>query len=291
MLLYRDVARTEAGIGTLHDVTAGHLGRSTRHNEFLRPQGYGDELRAALRAGTSTWGVVSLFRDAGRRPFSRDEVAVMRNVGPKVAAALRRFAIAEAPAPTESDAPGTVLYSIDGDLLSMDHQADRWLSEVAGADWKTNPGANSSIICSTLALAVPRGRDAVTEPAFGRLRSASGRWLVLQASCLTSPDGVPTMIALSVGPAKSSQIAPIVVEAYGLTVRERQITEAVARGLSNVEMAEQLFLSPHTVRDHLKAIFAKVGVSSRGELVAKVFAEHYGPGLHNEERPAVHAFF
>ena len=34
------------------------------------------------------------------------------------------------------------------------------------------------------------------------------------------------------------------------------------------------------MRDHLKAIFAKVGVASRGELVAKLFAEHYYPGIH-----------
>jgi hypothetical protein len=31
------------------------------------------------------------------------------------------------------------------------------------------------------------------------------------------------------------------------------------------------------VRDHVKAIFHKVGVSCRGELVAKLFAEHYEP--------------
>jgi DNA-binding NarL/FixJ family response regulator len=73
---------------------------------------------------------------------------------------------------------------------------------------------------------------------------------------------------------------PVVVEAYCLTTREQQITQALARGLSNVEIAAELFLSAHTVRDHLKAIFAKVGVGSRGELVAKLFAEHYGPALH-----------
>jgi DNA-binding CsgD family transcriptional regulator len=39
----------------------------------------------------------------------------------------------------------------------------------------------------------------------------------------------------------------------------------------------ELHLSPHTVRDHLKAIFAKVDVASRGELSAKLFAEHYAP--------------
>jgi hypothetical protein len=45
---------------------------------------------------------------------------------------------------------------------------------------------------------------------------------------------------------------------------------------------------PYTVRDYVKTIFEKVGVSSRGELVAKLFAEHYAP-IHTEpgarERP------
>ena len=40
-------------------------------------------------------------------------------------------------------------------------------------------------------------------------------------------------------------------------------------------MAQDLFLSPHTVRDHVKAAMAKVGVNSRGELVAALFERHY----------------
>jgi DNA-binding CsgD family transcriptional regulator len=74
-------------------------------------------------------------------------------------------------------------------------------------------------------------------------------------------------------PAKASEIASIVVEAYRLTGREVQVARLVARGLSTNEIASTLFLSPHTVRDHLKAIFQKVGVSSRGELTSKLFAE------------------
>lgn len=51
----------------------------------------------------------------------------------------------------------------------------------------------------------------------------------------------------------------------------------IARGLTTGEIAARLFLSPHTVRDHVQAIFDKVDVSSRGELVAKLFAEHHAP--------------
>ncbi|HJQ07508.1 MAG TPA: helix-turn-helix transcriptional regulator [Nocardioides sp.] len=288
VLLFRDIARTETGVGTLADVTGGHLGRSTRHNEFLQPQGYDDELRATMRAGSSTWGVVSLFRDRGRARFDQDETTLLRQLGPIIATGLRRLALLESPPPTDQDAPGTALYSIDGELISLDAQAERWLNEFAGPDWMSKP-VSTSIMSATLARARP-GKEAGVQAA-ARLRTPAGRWLVLRASCLASPSGVPTGLALSVGPAKSSQIAPIVVEAYGLTPRERQITEGVARGLSNAEMADQMFLSPYTVRDHLKAIFAKVGVGSRGELVAKLFAEHYGPAMHADGQDGVHAFF
>jgi len=51
-----------------------------------------------------------------------------------------------------------------------------------------------------------------------------------------------------------------------LTPQERQVARFVAQGLSNRDVAAQLFLSPRTVDFHLRNVFAKVGVSSRAEL-------------------------
>jgi DNA-binding NarL/FixJ family response regulator len=84
---------------------------------------------------------------------------------------------------------------------------------------------------------------------------------------------------LVIEPAKASEILPIVIQAYGLTPREVQVTGLAARGLSTNEIASRLVLSRHTIRDHLKAVFEKVGVCSRGELTSKLFAEHYRPPL------------
>jgi DNA-binding NarL/FixJ family response regulator len=62
-----------------------------------------------------------------------------------------------------------------------------------------------------------------------------------------------------------------------LSPREQEITELIAQGLGAGEIAHRLHLSTHTLRDYVKAIFEKVHVSSRGELVAKLFADHYAP--------------
>ena len=128
------------------------------------------------------------------------------------------------------------------------------------------------------ARAVGEGRERA--PSRIRLRNRRGRWLVLHASPLTGPGtNEGGSVALVIEAAKSAEIAPIIIEAYSLTSRERDVLGAIARGSSTAEIAAELFLSPHTVRDHVKAIFEKVGVRSRGELVATVFADHYAqPG-------------
>ena len=52
-----------------------------------------------------------------------------------------------------------------------------------------------------------------------------------------------------------------------LTAQEAQVAALVASGLSNRDVAAQLFLSPRTIDFHLRNIFAKTGVSSRGQLI------------------------
>jgi DNA-binding CsgD family transcriptional regulator len=59
-----------------------------------------------------------------------------------------------------------------------------------------------------------------------------------------------------------------------LSKREKEIVSALAEGQTNREIAEQLGLSPHTVKNYLFRIFDKLGVSSRVELLSLTMTNH-----------------
>jgi DNA-binding NarL/FixJ family response regulator len=75
------------------------------------------------------------------------------------------------------------------------------------------------------------------------------------------------------GPEARGTDAPPVNSAM-LTHRESEIVALVSQGLQNKQIADKLFISHVTVRHHLTSIFAKVGVSSRLELI--IYAYNHG---------------
>jgi DNA-binding CsgD family transcriptional regulator len=115
------------------------------------------------------------------------------------------------------------------------------------------------------------------------VRTRSGRWLLLYGTPLSGgPEG---RVAVVVQPAPAAEVAPLVALAYGLSERERQVTRLCLQGRSTRQMAAELHVSPYTVQDHLKAVFRKTGVRSRGELLGQVFLEHYVPRWERATEP------
>jgi DNA-binding CsgD family transcriptional regulator len=94
-------------------------------------------------------------------------------------------------------------------------------------------------------------------------------------------------VAVIVEPAHPARISPLLMAAYGLSDREQEIARLVLGGAATSEIAHVLQISPHTVQQHLKAIFEKTGVRSRRELVTRVFFSHYEPRLRDNEQRAL----
>ena len=56
-------------------------------------------------------------------------------------------------------------------------------------------------------------------------------------------------------------------EIHRISKREKEIAELILQGKSNKEIEHQLFISPHTVKNHIYSLYQKAGVKSRGQLV------------------------
>jgi DNA-binding CsgD family transcriptional regulator len=61
-----------------------------------------------------------------------------------------------------------------------------------------------------------------------------------------------------------------VLDHYGVTKRERQIVQKICLGKTNKQIAEELFISLQTVKDHTHRIYSKIGVNSRMQLVQMI---------------------
>jgi DNA-binding CsgD family transcriptional regulator len=119
-----------------------------------------------------------------------------------------------------------------------------------------------------------------------RVRTRSGTWAVLHGACLTS-SGAPR-IAVIVEPAHPARIYPLLMAAYALTEREKDVTRLVLQGAPTTQIAAELTVSAHTVQQHLKAIFDKTGVHSRRDLVGKIFFNYYEPRFRDNEARVRH---
>ncbi|MFH8869840.1 LuxR C-terminal-related transcriptional regulator [Streptomyces griseus] len=278
--LFRDLAQASVPVAGLRQTTGDLPARSTLYQTFMRPRGLQDELRAVLRVGGHSQGHISLFRAEGRPAFDDAETQLVASVLTPLAKQLRSFAEpAPQPLPDAPHGPGLLLFDAGGGLLSVNDDALAYLDTLPEGPAVPSPqGIRVPAWVQATAMkarAVAQERD--RGQARARVRNRAGRWLVCHASCLREAGGRLGASAVVIEPAKTSEIVPLIVDAYELTDRETEVTQFIARGLPTGEIAAQLHLSPHTVRDHIKAVFEKVGVSSRGELVGKLFTEYYAP--------------
>jgi two-component system response regulator DesR len=130
-------------------------------------------------------------------------------------------------------------------------------------------GESGADVCDSIRRESPSTRVLLISGA-GRMSPAAAR--AAGASGFVSKDLEASEVAKAVRavglgmtmfPAKADQPAPLLSE------REREVLELVAAGSTNREIAQQLYLSPHTVKEHTSALYRKLGARNRAEAVQR----------------------
>jgi DNA-binding CsgD family transcriptional regulator len=252
------LARSPGHVASLDAVTRNQRMASARYRDIMRPVGLGDELRAALVTGGHCWGYLCLHREDGDLGFSPAEAALIRRLAPHIADALRQAAVLHSPGPDLPHRPGVVLLDEQMELIASTTEADALLPLIGHGSTRLPLPVGVYSVAAALST--------VDRPPSMRVRATTGGWLHLHASRLPSASGA--QIAVVLQPAEPKSTLGVVLAAHGLTARELDVARLVLRGRSTQAISAALHISAHTVQDHLKSVFDKVGVRSRRDLVS-----------------------
>ena len=262
---FGDLARSRLHVAVMTAESA-EARQSPRWQNLILADGFRHELRAvAVDDRGNCWGSMTAFRD-GRRPFTDKDMRVVDGELGRLAGRLSRAMVADAASPSSGQAASLWL-SGTGELLFATPTGREWLDCLRTSEM---PGRAETVLVGlavrVAACTARSGQAGPARPVSLRARGGQGQWIALHGETITGSDGTAQGISVVIGPARPGAVLPILAAAYGLTGREQEVIRGVFAGHSTKEISARLHISTYTVQDHLKSIFNKVGVSSRGEL-------------------------
>ena len=261
---FEDLAQRRRPVGALSIDTDGHPETCRRLREFMQPRfGFTDELRAVFRSRTASWGAFGAYRGPGDPPFTAADAAQLAEACDVIAVAIQRSLFrVETPTPAGDDALGPAVLIVDpyDQANQLTSAARVAVEELGGLDHGSLPENLLAVVATCRHGAAPFT---------SQVKARSGRWMSLRASPL---DGASPGhdVVVTIEPTPRAALSRIALAAHGLTPREEEVALLVLQGINTQGISTALHLSPHTVQDHLKKVFTKVGVTSRRELTAKL---------------------
>ncbi|GAB2875167.1 response regulator transcription factor [Nocardioides pacificus] len=284
---FTELAAAPMPAAGVHHLTRGEVQRSGRMSRFMIPHfGFSDELRLVFREGRHTWGAMALFRGPDDAPFAEAEVAFLASLAQSFARGVRagmlsRLADVTGSAPVSG--PAVLVVGGDDAIVQTSLDLEERLDTLFPGRRRADVVA---LIGSLVGAARGYARGLVPQPPRARVRAANGMWLVLHASPLSAAGERVGDVVVTIEEARPPEIVSLVVAAFDLTPRERDVTQLVLQGVDTKQIAASLHVSTYTVQDHLKSVFDKADVRSRRELISRVYFEQYVPRMGAELGPA-----
>jgi DNA-binding CsgD family transcriptional regulator len=265
---FADLAEARTPVRSLDDATRGDRRTSPRSSEIMAPLGLGDEARVALRLDGTTWGFLCLHR-SGPLGFAEEELALLGRVAPHLGEAIRRTVVNAESGDTADPADQGLIMVVEDHVAAMGGTADYWLEQMEGFQVAIGAPLPLPMRAVVRRLQELERSGPTNLPAVIRLATRTGMLLTLHALRLHDAGGTGP-IALAIGPAGTAERTSMLLASHGLTPAQRRVAQLVLRGRTTRQMMLELHISEYTVQDHLKAIFDKVGVRSRRDLVSTV---------------------
>jgi len=168
------------------------------------------------------------------------------------------------------------LFDDRGDIVYANPPADRFLSlqteDQLLAEIRDEPRQPLfAVLCSLVERVASAGKGA--EPWKGMVHIADGSVMTCEVTRIfESGDHGPGAVLALMQPVgeESTFRVDMFASSHGLSPREQEVVGLLIQGLTTIVMADQLGISPHTVRDHLKHLYRKTGTSSRSELLGLI---------------------
>ena len=266
---FATLARAPKHTGILSEATGGIPERSLRYRTLIRPFGLNGELRASFVFGGAAWGSICLLRERSSGDFLDEEAAFLEDICAPIGRGLRTALLLKSVSLSfESEGPGLILFNDRFELTAVSPGARRLLEELSdGPTGQRTEQDLPYVVHAVAARAQSTGPEGGHASSRAHVRTQSGRWLTLHGCSFLRPDARVAVIIESEEPPR----APTkIAAAYGLTARETEMVGFLLKGVSTKQIAAALGISPYTVQEHFTAIFNKVGVRSRRELVGKL---------------------
>jgi DNA-binding CsgD family transcriptional regulator len=253
--------------------TGGDLSKSLMWRELLHDYRVTDIASSVYRDRFGCWGFLDLWRTESP-PFAAADLGFLDDIAAPVTRALRR---SQARTFSGSDAAaegptGPVVLVLSPALQVRAQTPDtegylRALVPPPGEGYPPIP-ANAYNVAAQLLSMEARVDD---HPPMARVHLWNGRWLTLRAARLdTVGEDQEPDIAVSIETASPKERLAIFVRAFGLSPRATELLDHLVAGADTQEIAQRMFVSQHTIQDHLKTIFQKTSTRSRRALLALV---------------------
>lgn len=248
----------------LRAVTADRPELSMLWRELLASHEVNDAASVVFRDRFGCWGFLDLWQTGGGQ-FRGEDIEYLSAIAGPVTTALRRCQARTfdmATAVSEHAGPVVMLLSPELQVLTQTPDTEEFLRLLVPPDTDRRPIPAGAYNVAAQLLAAEAGVDGHTPSA--RVHLSGGVWLTLRAARIGDHD-----IAVTIERTPSAERLDLYIRANGLTAREAELLTHLTTGASTRDVAHRMFVSEHTVQDHLKTIFAKTTAPNRRALIAR----------------------